>query len=384
MSNPGLISRYKELVSQGALRPDPGQERAMLALADLQDRLMVKPRARLGLAGILGRLFRQKISFGPKGLYIHGGVGRGKSMLMDMFYETLGDEIPKRRVHFHEFMIGIHDSIHSWRIAVGATKGRRSVEGLLPVLAAMIARESRVLCFDEFHVRDIADAMILARLFRALFERGVVVVATSNWPPDRLYEDGLQRDRFLPFIGLLKERMAVLPLDGMTDYRNTFTTLEGAYFSPLGKESATHADRLFEKLTGQSVAGEAYLTVRGRKILVHAARGVARFTFSQLCEQPYGAEDYLKIAQTYHTVFLENIPTLGYDRRNEAKRFMNLIDVFYEAGTRLIVTAAVPAERLYRGHDHAFEFERTVSRLREMQSAAYLSRSGGDGFEGGL
>lgn len=293
-------------------------------------------------------------------------------MLMDLFYNSLPESLPKRRVHFHEFMIGVHDFIHFWREG-GRDRHAPGAEAALSRLAARIAGESRVLCFDEFHVTDIADAMILGRLFRGLFERGVVVVATSNWPPERLYEGGLQRDRFLPFIALLRERMEVLHLDGQDDYRSRLIAQEGSYFFPLGRESAGHADYLFEKLAGQTAETES-LNVRGREIIVQAARGVARFTFPQLCEQPHGAEDFLKIAQAYHTVFLENVPKLGYDRRNEARRLMILIDALYEAGTRLVVTADAPPEKLYRGHDHAFEFERTISRLREMQSEAYIAR----------
>lgn len=372
MSSPSPENRYRALIARGELQADPAQEGAVLALETLYRKLCARSEEGADFPG--KRLlfpWRGKKADTIRGLYIHGSVGRGKSMLMDIFYDSLPGDMRKRRVHFHEFMIGVHDFIHSWR--QGRKKGK-DADAALSRLADKVAKEAEVLCFDEFHVTDIADAMILGRLFRGLFERGVVVVATSNWPPDRLYEGGLQRDRFLPFIALLKERMNVLHLDGSTDYRSQFIAQEGSYFLPLGRDSALHADRLFEKLTGQAVAGEEHLTVRGREIVVHAARGVARFTFSQLCEQPHGAEDYLKIAQAYHTVFLENVPKLGYDRRNEAKRLMMLVDAFYEAGTRLIVTADAPPEKLYRGHDHAFEFERTVSRLKEMQSTAYLAR----------
>lgn len=376
---PSPESRYRALVAQGEIRVDPEQERVVLALEALFQKLSLRFAGGAGKSGkvsgknLFSFLGRKSQAADIRGIYIYGSVGRGKSMLMDLFYDALPEDMPKRRAHFHEFMIGVHDFIHSWRQGKDARKGQ-GAEAALFLLAAQIAQDVRVLCFDEFHVTDIADAMILGRLFRGLFERGVVVVATSNWPPERLYEGGLQRDRFLPFIALLKERMEVLHLNGASDYRSQFITQEGSYFSPLGKDSALHADRLFEKLTGQAVAGEEHLVVRGRDIIVQAARGVARFTFSQLCEQPHGAEDYLKIAQAYHTVFLENVPKLGYDRRNEAKRLMTLIDAFYEAGTRLIVTADAPPEKLYRGHDHAFEFERTVSRLKEMQSAEYIAR----------
>jgi cell division protein ZapE len=365
MSSAAPIKIYKTQIKDGSLKPDPAQEHAVQSLQRLfEDLQNIEPKKRK-------KLFSKAID-APKGVYLYGGVGRGKSMLMDMFFEALPQTLPASRVHFHEFMIGVHDYIHSRREADGIREG---VDATLPLLAARISEKSRVLCFDEFHVTDVADAMILGRLFRCLFELGVVVVATSNWPPDRLYEGGLQRDRFLPFIALIKEKLEIVYLDSPTDYRTEFIAQEGSYFSPLGKESAMHADRLFEKLTGQPVAGEEHITVKGREILVHASRGVARFTFAQLCEQPHGAEDYLKIAQTYHTVFLENVPKLGYDRRNEAKRLMILIDALYEAKTRLIITAETTPDKLYRGHDHAFEFDRTISRLNEMQSADYLKKS---------
>lgn len=303
---------------------------------------------------------------------MHGGVGRGKSMLMDLFFDSLPPEIKKRRVHFHAFMIDVHDYFHSRREADDFSEG---IDGALPSLASRLAEMSRVLCFDEFHVTDVADAMILGRLFTALLDRGVIIVATSNWEPDRLYEGGLQRDRFLPFIELLKSRLEIVHLDGPVDYRLQALQSEGTYFWPLGEASRQKSDMLFARLTDNAIPQEDSLTVKGRVIPVaQAAKGVARFTFAQLCEQPHGAEDYLAIAQKFHTLFLEQVPTLAYDRRNEAKRLMILIDALYESRTKLVVTADAPADRLYRGHDHEFEFQRTVSRLMEMQSEAYLRK----------
>ena len=289
---------------------------------------------------------------------------------MDVFYEGLPKGIRKRRVHFHAFMIEVHDYIHSRRDGGGIREG---VDSALPMLSERIAEKSRVLCFDEFHVTDITDAMILGRLFRGLYDRGVVVVSTSNWAPDRLYEGGLQRERFLPFIELLKERNDILHLDSPHDYRTQFLAEEGTYFYPLGSETTRKMDAIFANVTANGKPRAEVLHVKGREIVVEVAvNGAARFTFSQLCERPHGAEDYLTIAQTYKTVFLENVPKLAYDRRNEAKRLMTLIDALYEARTKLVISADAPADGLYRGSDHAYEFERTVSRLQEMQSKDYL------------
>ncbi len=303
----------------------------------------------------------------PRGVYLHGGVGRGKSMLMDMFHAGLPEAVVARRVHFHEFMIGVHDHMHKARLADQADKAMTD-------FAAGLAREVKVLCFDEFHVTDIADAMILGRLFGALWDKGVVIVATSNWPPDRLYEGGLQRDRFLPFIADLKTRMHVIEVDGGVDYRLRSLRQEGTYFTPPGEGTRARLDHLFGILSYHQPVRAEHLNVKGRVLNVSAAAGVARFSFAELCEKPLGAEDYLAVAHAFHTVFLEGVPYLTYDRRNEARRLMTLIDALYESGTRLIVSAEAAPELLCRGHDHEFEFQRTVSRLIEMQGEAYLGR----------
>jgi cell division protein ZapE len=354
---------YKRRVADGSVRPDAGQQRAVQSLQRLHDELINAKNQKSR-----GWFFKKPVGT-PRGVYLYGGVGRGKSMLMDLFYASLPDTFSKRRVHFHAFMIEVHDYIHARRQDDDFDDG---IDGVLPALAARIAERSRVLCFDEFHVTDVADAMILGRLFTALFGHGVVVVATSNWPPERLYEGGLQRDRFEPFIDLLKNRLEIVQLDGPIDYRTQLLQTEGTYFWPLGEVATHKANDVFHKLTGGVEATPGELIVKGRAIAVYSAMGVARFTFAQLCENPHGAEDYLNIARVYKTVFLENIPKIGYDRRNEAKRLMILIDALYESRVRLIVTADALPDKLYRGDDHGFEFQRTVSRLQEMQSAAYL------------
>jgi cell division protein ZapE len=266
-------------------------------------------------------------------------------------------------------MIEVHDYIHS-RSADDSTKGM--VDQALPSLAALIARKARILCFDEFHVVDITDAMILGRLFKILFEHDVIVVATSNWAADDLYKDGLQRDRFLPFIALFKSKVEEIHLDSPHDYRAQTKQIAGTYFTPLNRATQKTMDAVFETLTDGAIADEESFEVKGREIFVReAVGGYARFTFAQLCERPHGAEDYLEIARRYHTVFLEGVPKLSYDRRNEAKRLMNLIDALYERRVRVIISAATKPDKLYAGHDHAYEFERTISLLLEMQSDEY-------------
>ncbi|MCB9989578.1 MAG: cell division protein ZapE [Rhodospirillales bacterium] len=365
------LEQYQQRIDDQRITPDRYQERAVRALQSLYEDVIASEAKRSGNDGLLRRLrllaMTDKGNENIKGVYLHGGVGRGKSMIMDMFFEALPDSLKKRRVHFHEFLIELHDGLHRRR--------GDGVEAILPDFAKEVARDARVLCFDEFHVTDVADAMILGRLFTALFSQGVIVVATSNWEPDRLYEGGLQRDLFLPFIKLLKERLDVIAMDGETDYRLETLQQDGVYFWPLGKPARQHADRAFKDLTEGAKTYKEILSVKGRDLKVRVvAKGVARFSFAELCERPMGAEDYLHIAQSYHTVFLEGIPRLGYDRRNETKRLMTLVDALYDRGTKLVVTAAASADKLYDGHDYAFEFDRTVSRLIEMQSKDYLER----------
>lgn len=360
-----LDTLYADKIAHGALQRDAAQEHAVAALDRLRDEIIAaqdRPKP-----SFFQRITGLRDDTPPiKGVYLHGGVGRGKSMLMDLFYESLPDDISKRRVHFHEFMIEVHDYIHS-RKAEDSVKGL--VEQALPSLADLIIRRSRVLCFDEFHVTDITDAMILGRLFKILFEMDLIIVATSNWAPDDLYHGGLQRALFLPFIALLKSRVQVVHLDSPHDYRTQHEPVEGTYFSPLGPAADEAMDRVFRQLSHGKEAAVKTLSVKGRKIrIAQAAHGVARVSFAQLCEKPLGAEDYLRLAQGFHTVLLERVPKLGVEKRNEAKRLMTLIDELYEGRVRVIISAQVPPEEIYSGHDHAYEFERTISRLQEMQS----------------
>ena len=315
--------------------------------------------------GFLARLVRSRRPSPPRGLYIHGDVGRGKSMLMDLFFAAAPVE-RKRRTHFHEFMIEVQRRLHAMRQA------GRGEDPLVP-LAAEIAAASTLLCFDEFHVVDIADAMILARLFTGLLDRGVVIVATSNWPPRRLYENGLNRDRFLPFIDLLVARLDVVALEGPVDYRLSRLKDLPVYQHPLGPEALACLERVFHLLTDGLPGEPEEVAVGTRHLLVpRAAAGVAWLDFQELCARPLGAADYLALTERYHTLILENVPLLTPDRRNEARRFMTLIDALYERRMMLFLSAEAPPEALYPEGDGAFEFRRTVSRLVEMQSRGYL------------
>lgn len=363
----GPLTLYRRHRREGALKHDMAQELAAEKLQSLHNALRHYEPS-MGRSGWKDRLgLGRRKADPPQGLYMFGGVGRGKSMLMDLFFQE-ATVAAKQRVHFHAFMAEVHDRLHAWR---QKTKGSKADP--LPELAAELAEEAWLLCFDEFHVVNIADAMILARLFTVLFELGVVVVATSNFPPDRLYENGLQRDRFLPFIELLKARLDVLELDGGLDYRLARLREMDVYHTPLGEAAEAELDEAFARLTeGAEVTAET-LTVKGRNIAVPAAaRGVARFGFAELCEQPLGAEDYLTLARRYHTLVLSGVPALGAERRNEARRFMTLIDALYEHRVKLIVSAAAEPDALYPEGAEAFEFQRTASRLSEMRSRDYV------------
>ena len=370
----GPIDSYRAMIASETLTRDPVQALAAEKLQLLHNRLTgyVPGKEKGGLKGLL-QIGRPDPA--PVGLYIYGGVGRGKSMLMDMFFETAPTE-PRRRVHFHEFMQEVHGAVHEWRQAhkEGTVKGD---DPIAPV-AADIAKSATLLCFDEFQVTDITDAMILGRLFTALFEHGVVVVATSNRPPDDLYKDGLNRALFEPFIDLMKQKLDILELDGGVDYR--MQRMKGApvYYSPLSEETEEAMQTAWERLTDMEKGETVILELKGRHVIVpQSAKGVARFTFDDLCRMPLGAADYLKVAITYHTVLIDNIPELEANMRNEAKRFVTLIDALYEKKVKLIASAETEPEGIYPDGDGSFEFERTASRLEEMRSEEYLSLSHG-------
>ena len=352
-------------VTAGRLKLDPHQTEIARRLDRLAEELV---RGDAASGGWGARLFARKQAEPPRGVYLWGGVGRGKSMLMDLFFAHARVQ-RKRRVHFHEFMQECHDRIHRWRQNHEVS---RASEPIRP-LARAIAEEARLLCFDEFQVHDIADAMILGRLFFALFELGVVVVATSNRPPDDLYKGGLQRELFVPFIGLIKQKLDVLPLDGATDYRLERLGRMPVYLCPDGPEAKAALAEAFRRLTPGAPDAPEQITVKGRIVPVpRAAEGVAWFAFPDLCDQALGAGDYLAIARRYHTVILEGIPAMSPETRDQAKRFVTLIDALYERKVNLICSAAAQPQGLYPAGEGSFEFQRTVSRLEEMQSAEYL------------
>ncbi|MCC2096028.1 MAG: AFG1 family ATPase, partial [Hyphomicrobiales bacterium] len=304
---------------------------------------------------------------------------RGKTMLMDLFFRTV-PVAHKRRAHFHEFMADVHERVHEIRKKMA--RGELANVDPVKMAAESIFAESWLICFDEFHVTDIADAMILGRLFSALFQLGVVVVATSNVAPDDLYKDGLNRALFLPFIKLLHQHVDVVELDSRTDFRLEKLAGSPVYHVPADDNASTALDRLFELLTGKTHAPETSLTVLGRTVIVPQAIGhVARFSFSDLCEQPLAAADYLAIAENYHTIFIDRIPVMEYHHRNEAKRFINLIDTLYDENVKVIASADAEPHELYLATTgkEAFEFERTASRLIEMRSEEYLALPHGRG-----
>jgi cell division protein ZapE len=375
-----VAQQFETLVSAGKIERDPAQEAIVARLADLERRLAERRLARKSSS--LGWLFaaRKRSDTPIRGLYIFGEVGRGKTMLMDLFFET-SPVARKRRVHFHEFMADVHDRIFALRQKI-KNGDIHNGEDPIRLVAAAIADETWLLCFDEFHVTDIADAMILGRLFARLFELGVVVVATSNVAPSELYKDGLNRALFLPFIALLEQNMEVVRLSARTDFR--LEKLAGApvWHVPADRAAAAALDEAWRRLAGGHPGSELDLTVKGRTVRVpRACMGVARFSFHDLCEQPLAGADYLKIAHEFHTVVLDHIPVMDYGRRNEAKRFIILIDTLYDNAVKLVASAEAEPDGLYVATDgfEAQEFKRTASRLIEMRSDAYLALPHGRG-----
>jgi cell division protein ZapE len=358
---------YRALVAGGELRADVAQADVAARLDALATKLAL-PRQK---PGFFARLSGAAAPAAPRGMYLWGGVGRGKSMLMDLFFGHAETQ-PKRRVHFHEFMLEIHAALHAERQKGGADP--------IPAVAAAVAAGARLLAFDEMQVKDIADAAIVSRLFSALFEREVTVVATSNRAPDDLYKDGLNRQLFLPFIALIKRACEVMPLDGPTDYRLQRMAGAATWHVPNGAAATAATSETFFALTDYPVADRANVPTEvipvpgGRTLFVpKSLKGVAVFSFARLCRQPLGAADYLALARRFHTIFIVGIPVLGPENRNEAARFITLIDALYEYKVKLVAAADAEPAGLYPAGDGVFEFERTVSRLMEMQSQAYMA-----------
>jgi cell division protein ZapE len=376
-----VSERYAALVSEGEIERDGAQEALAARLTQLEERLAQHRLSRK--SSHLGWFFAKSNPTGPiKGLYIFGDVGRGKTMLMDLFFAASALS-RKRRAHFHEFMADVHERLNAVRHDMKS--GRIADADPIRHVADALAEEAWLLCFDEFHVTDIADAMILGRLFTRLFEAGVVVVATSNVAPDELYKDGLNRALFLPFLALLRQHMDVVRLAAPKDFRLEKLNSQPVWYVPADEDAEVALDMSWQRLTGTLSGEPAEIAAKGRVIRVpEAARGVARFSFGQLCEQPLGAGDYLRIAHEFHTVILENIPVMDYPQRNEAKRFVALIDTLYDNAVKLVASAAADPDALYLGVDgyEASEFKRTASRLIEMRSEEYLSLPHGHNVRG--
>jgi cell division protein ZapE len=374
MLSPPAVSfraHYQALVSSGAIEPDAAQAEAAEAFADLEQRLAgYKPARKQGL---LGRLFTDKNGAPPRGLYIHGEVGRGKTMLMDLFFQH-SSVAHKRRAHFHEFMAEVHERIYGYRQNIA--RGEIADGDVIALTAAAIFDEAWLLCFDEFHVTDIADAMILGRLFSKLFELGTVVVATSNVAPEDLYKGGLNRALFLPFIAQISDHMDVLRLDARTDFRLEKLAGVKMWLVPADRAADAALDKAWVKMTGNAPCKPRDISIKGRVLHVPcSANGVARFSFADICEKPLAASDYLRLAHDYHTLIIDRIPAMDYPERNAAKRFIALIDTLYDNAVKLMASAEADPLSLYLATDgyEADEFKRTSSRLIEMSSESYLA-----------
>ncbi|PSO20197.1 cell division protein ZapE [Bradyrhizobium sp. MOS003] len=367
---------YQAQIASGAIEPDAAQAEVAEAYAALDLRLATYKPARK--QGLLARLFSSSDKDEvPRGLYIHGEVGRGKTMLMDLFFQHASVE-HKRRAHFHEFMADVHERIYDYR--QGIARGEIADGDVIALTANAIFEESWLLCFDEFHVTDIADAMILGRLFAKLFELGTVVVATSNVAPDDLYKGGLNRSLFLPFIKQITDHMDVARLDARTDFR--LEKLQGVqmWLTPADGDADAALDRAWSRMSGSAKCRSRDISIKGRILHVPcSAHGVARFSFADLCEKPLGASDYLRLAHDYHTILVDHIPVMDLSQRNAAKRFITLIDALYDNAVKLMASADANPISLYLAHEgtEAMEFKRTASRLIEMSSESYLALAHG-------
>jgi cell division protein ZapE len=370
----GPLAAYSAMIADGLLASDHAQEAAVDRLQDLWERLRgynPMPVPSSGGGGFLSRLMRRRHTeeYVPTGLYLVGEVGRGKSMLMDLFFDT-ADVARKQRIHFHRFIQTVHARIHAWK------KTHPDVTDPIPPLADQISADSALLCFDEFQINDIADAMILGRLFQALFDRGVVVVTTSNTAPDDLFKGQPGHDAFLPFIALINQRLELLVMDGGRDYRRERMRGLRTWQVPADEMSRRELDKAFTRLTGGSAVRPVTLTVMGRDLVVpQASDGVARFDFDSLCNTALGAGDYLAIATHFHTLVLDNIPRLSPDNYDQARRFIVLVDTLYDQRVKLIASADATPEQLYQRGENAKMFERTASRLDEMQSEDWLAQT---------
>ncbi len=361
MGDPLLLQAYQELCIAKGFDEDPAQFTALQSFIRLYEDIETARQKRF-------RWFAKPAA--PRGIYIHGGVGGGKSMLMDLFFAH-APVTKKKRLHFHEFMKHVHERIYEWR---QQEKHKQAKGDPVPAIAKQIACETQLLCFDEFQVKDIADASILSRLFEGLLDEGVIVVATSNRTPQELYKGGLNRHRFLPFIDMLEARLEVVMLTAHRDYRLAKLETQTLWHTPLNAKSKSQMQEMFHTLTDGVAADFITLEVKGRQFKIQAAHMAGYTSFTDMCGGARGAEDYLVLARRFPILFLENVPQLSVDHHNEALRFITLIDILYEHRVKLIVSAACGLDDIYTQGKHKFEFQRTISRLYEMQSEDYLSQ----------